>query len=509
MTNCFRLFGVFAIFLTSITSNAQIADYHLRDYLLPDVKFNAWNINHSLGGNGSDINDHRTNSSLQTSKNGNFLLGGDITSFFNDRSQQHLASFTYNVDGSKWQEKTSRTDNKSDQWGTDLRINVINRFFFDRRVFLEIVPKAHYVFDQYTRIQVFQPSINNRYSSNNYQYGFGLPIKVGLGRLEQVEDARRALFVIHNLAKRNLIDSVSYEDIDELAQLSTQIRWRRYFDWRLQRIYQLETVDSFFRERNIVQEADATYFALLSDFWWNGNQPERNSGWRVSVGYYPFFGRQTEHIRENNSSNMVSRSSDNSNQRLCFGIQGDYHLPLSETWQIGLTTEAYSGRLLSDFGGQNIDGSVNVTGNWRYNFGVMKLNVLVGFYPSTRTYATWNSGVRQTTSDALEKGSVRQFFPNPTVFYQIPSNHVHQILTSNLTVYHYVSPRLRLRLSMTGLSQWNPWEPDSEEMRSAQGLTDNNFADPNQPILFSFDRSFSRQQLFNYGMSTGLTYSIF
>ena len=91
---------------------------------------------------GRTFNDHRTHSSLQTSKNGNFLLGGDITSFINDRSQQHLVSFKYHVDGSKWQEKTARTDNKTDQWGTDLRLNVVNRFFFDRNVFFEIVPKA-------------------------------------------------------------------------------------------------------------------------------------------------------------------------------------------------------------------------------------------------------------------------------------------------------------------------------------------------------------------------------
>jgi hypothetical protein len=91
-------------------------------------------------------------------------------------------------------------------------------------------------------------------------------MKLGLGRLEQVEDARRALFVLRNLAKRNLIDSVRYQDIDELAQVSTQIRRRRYFDWRLQRIYQIETVDSFFRDRELVQDAGATYYALLSDF---------------------------------------------------------------------------------------------------------------------------------------------------------------------------------------------------------------------------------------------------
>jgi hypothetical protein len=329
MPNHFKQFIVLFCLATPIAAQAQIAEYKLSDFLLPDVIFNAWNINHSLGGNGSDINDHRTNSSLQTSKNGNFLLGGDITSFFNDRSQQHLGSFTYHVDGSKQQEKTSRTDNKTDQWGTDLRLDVVNRFFFDRNVFFEIVPKAHYVFDQYTRIQVLVPSRNIRYSSNSYQYGFGLPMKLGLGRLEQVEDARRALFVLRNLAKRNLIDSVRYQDIDELAQVSTQIRRRRYFDWRLQRIYQIETVDSFFRDRELVQDAGATYYALLSDFWWNGNQPVRNSGWRVSIGYYPFFGRQTVHERETINSNSGNRSSDNSNHRMCFGIQGDYHVPLT------------------------------------------------------------------------------------------------------------------------------------------------------------------------------------
>ena len=114
------------------------------------------------------------------------------------------------------------------------------------------------------------------------------PVKFGNGRIEQVQDARQAVYIYKELSKADRMSpDKTDEQILEFAKLISQLKNKRFFDSRLRRIAEIESVDSFFTAKNYIKESDATYFTTLNDYWEYGNGPVRSSGTRFSVALLP------------------------------------------------------------------------------------------------------------------------------------------------------------------------------------------------------------------------------
>lgn len=72
-----------------------------------------------------------------------------------------------------------------------------------------------------------------------------------------------------------------------MAWVANQIRYKRFYDLRFKRIYQLEELDKAIRELDLVDSLDIVYFANLSDIWDYAGRYKRGSGLRIEGGLIP------------------------------------------------------------------------------------------------------------------------------------------------------------------------------------------------------------------------------
>lgn len=106
-----------------------------------------------------------------------------------------------------------------------------------------------------------------------------LPIVVGKGRLEPIQDARHGLFILQALEKQGLLArEIQEQDILDFAAQISQWKNRRYVDIRLQRIWELEQIHTYLIERGIIEELSPTLFAIVQDMWSFGYRAVRWAG---------------------------------------------------------------------------------------------------------------------------------------------------------------------------------------------------------------------------------------
>jgi hypothetical protein len=112
-----------------------------------------------------------------------------------------------------------------------------------------------------------------------------VPISIGHGRIEPIEDLRLAIYILEELNKAGRIDKMPPENVVlEMAKEISKIKKKRFFDTRIKKISELQAVDSFLLANNIVVSHDINYFAVLNDQWDYASGPSRTSGFSVNTG---------------------------------------------------------------------------------------------------------------------------------------------------------------------------------------------------------------------------------
>ncbi|MCB0397269.1 MAG: hypothetical protein KDD36_11475 [Flavobacteriales bacterium] len=253
-----------------------------------------------------------------------------------------------------------------------------------------------------------------------------VPIKLGMGRIERIEDARHAMYIVEELQKAGRISQpVTDEDMLALSHLIAEVKNKRFFDSRHQTIYELEAVDSFLFARNYVPERDARYFATLSDNWTFGGLPQRNCGSRYALATYTGYNVYTEKY------SPEDLNKENHTQQIHAGIEYTNEKPWKKKWQSTLFTGLYAGSIayrenntspLSDL--YNRDHKTpEISGGIRYS---------IGLYPSTRT----SMHIYSTLYHMYLTRSGRAYQPNKGAHMTSA--------TAGMNLNYYISPRLRL-----------------------------------------------------------------
>jgi hypothetical protein len=257
-----------------------------------------------------------------------------------------------------------------------------NRFYFKTNQFFEIRPGGNLIaYYRKTEMKnVNNPNTNEQSDSRRSLDGyFTVPIGVGFGRLENIEDARMAILVLEDLYKNNKISkAINDEDILLFAEKITQLRNMRHFDARKRRIYEIQAVDSFLRNNAFSQSQDAAYFGSLYDNWEYANNPYRLSGYRLTIGVDPNLEYSI------NNYLLVRKNYDFSKGAGVF-IRGELEKPLSLKWQQSLWfTGGYSitqTESVSKYP-NSIENKSTVDNSRVY----LRGSVGMGYYPDTRSY---------------------------------------------------------------------------------------------------------------------------
>jgi hypothetical protein len=441
-----------SFFFASVIVNGQSQQFDLGKYVNPDYKRQQLNFNLNFNGN----TDYQKNSQGSTDYNNtnkqmNGLVSAYYLNFTNSLTLQRNWSLSIQESRSVYDQQSTYENNlgdykninqnKSISNSLNLNVNSSERHYFGNRNFFEIDltggysnryskyhSKSSYWSTDTTTSETDQKTTNLTILGN---IGF----RIGRGRIESVEDARLAIYILddmqkHGRLKRDLTD----DEIINFSQTITQIKNKRFFDTRLRKIEEITKIDSFMRANNLITSNDATYFTLLNDNWDNASGPARMSGYRYSFGINP------EYYRNNNNfNNSTSTPSEHNIKYFNYGLSADgrldYEKPLSLYWQ-------FTGSIMLKYTilKGKAEESDNPDINLHLNEFSSEIFAKIGFFPNSRTSLNSSIGIRYRNSKAIN-GIVNSALPD----INGSSNYIDPYFS--LSTYYYVSQRLRLQIN--------------------------------------------------------------
>lgn len=325
------IFIFFVSFISVQNTNAQQYDYSR--FRFPNVKVKGLNSTANLYG--SKYSHKNTKQVDFESSQFNYSINGNYFLFTNDIVQQKLDrvyfyhSLDYNKNFPNLIINNQNRTIKSRNVQLSISKQQVNRKYSNTAGALFGIQNRFFEFDHNIELDY-----NNRYIKNeldeNKQNSIGvfatLPVKIGYGRIEPMNDLFLAQFLMDDLLQAGLITTDFAEDqLFELAQLMSSVRNQRVFDYRRANIYQLTEISGWMEKNNIPQNIQS--FTVLSDNWQYAFNNTRNHGKRTSMGLIPWvdylqinylnsgdyretmygFGLQTEYIDSKAVSQYVQR----------------------------------------------------------------------------------------------------------------------------------------------------------------------------------------------------------
>ena len=418
-TMLFGLLSLIGFAQDSTNTNFKIKDYSLRDYVAPDIKFRQLNFLSDAYGNGSQSGD-----SKYTRIRGNASLA--FGNYINVKEFQG-SSYTllnFRNDFNKSIRDTLRS-NKSSNSSVNLYYYGQNRWYNNDR-FFGFHPSLGYSFEDgsssYTLDTITNTSINEAHDIN-----VSFLFSTGAGRIQPVTAARRAMDILISLEKYNRLAKVpTSADIDSLSHIANRIAYKRFFDRRYKRIYQLEELDKGIQDLELVDNLDMVYAANLSDIWGYGRFYSRGSGSRFETGLVPVFSYNYSRTRAQNFDGVREV---NGYGGFAF-VSWLKQVPISYAWQSDFSVDLSGGiKINNGLETNQLAGFDTVT----IATELLNMSYSLGFYPNTRTFISLSPFASLAATQWNQKGEKTEKLGLNTGI--------------NLNSYYYISPRFRLSLS--------------------------------------------------------------
>jgi len=442
------------------TSMAQNTTFKLSDYKNPDYFYQTLDLNFGMNCT-STIRKNDKPSDFYNFKSNSFRSNAqaNYSSYANShKSQSEFYAHLEGNIGSIGQNNTldlisSETKSNSFSHSEGLFLSGLKRFYHDKQNYFEIGGSFsnNYSGSSQKNKSLNIDTISNsvQFATTNFQNTSNLSLLIGKGRIEQVQDARMALYLLEDMHRLNRANRLaSDEDVLDLAKLITSLKYKRFFDERLRKIAEITAIDSFMQQRGLVSSEDAAYYTSLNDNWSYSNNPARNSGCRIFTGIEGGFGyNQTKNKMEYKVPILNTLEQTNNENQLSVSVVAglDYENPINLKWQ-------NSASFMVQFGSSSDKSIVKSTNasdvnNYLGQTPAMYLtaNYGYGYYPNSRTWLTagW------TLSSSYKKqytGTLKSDKENSSNNFQIytgPSFHA----------YYYLSEKLRLSLNFSSFLQ--------------------------------------------------------
>jgi len=413
------LFLCLTAFLFASISFAQqdsIKKYPLKDYIAPDIRYRVLNLGSQLAVSGLD--------KMETvySSNG-FSANADLHYYEYENLTNYQGTTRASLStsyGARW----SKSDTVKDTYSIpriSLRSLSQSRFYNQNTTFWGIHGDIRYSFSG------LSSKDNEGILKTQLQFFTITPyISFGKGRIEPIESVRKAMDILLALQKYNRLGMKPDKTmIDSLARVANGVSWKRFYDFRFKRIYQLEELDKAIQNMGLVDTADIIYFANLNDIWSYTKTYRRGSGLRYEGGIIPSLSIINDEYDDSDQSQNNRKFNDKQ-----YGIYGFFSLrrmkPTSYAWQSDIMIDL-------TFGYERSIGKEEETGNnneWDDSYLKALLNTgwQFGFYPNTRTYA----GITPYAAVSFvgDQETKENTFGASTGFW--------------FDAYYYVSPRFRI-----------------------------------------------------------------
>jgi hypothetical protein len=442
------------------TSVAQNTTFKLSDYKNPDYFYQTLDLNFVLN---SASSAHKNDNSSDFYNAKSYSLGSNALASYSIyqnslKSQSELYSSlsgTFSLGG---QHNTRELENSelkqhSSSNSEYLMIGGLKRFYNLKQNYFEVNGSFNIGNNGSSNKEdrFSSDTITNsiKSSSKDFQTYSHIALLIGKGRIEEVQDARMALYLIEDMHQLNRDKRpASDEEVLELAKLITSLKYKRFFDTRLRKIAEITAIDAFMQQNGIAGTTDATYFTSLNDNWDFANNPARNSGWRIYTGVEGNYG-YTNYKYHQDYIIPSQNFTENSNNRKTisgFIVAGlNYEKPISLKWQKSASVKARFGSAyqLSNQTSTNQDDINNFQGTTP-TFD-LSASYGYGYYPNSRTWLTagWS----------LSSGYGNQYTGTSKEDKENSKNNYYTYTGPNVQAYYYLSEKLRLSLTFYGRFQ--------------------------------------------------------
>ena len=221
------LSSLMALCATSALGQEAYKNYDIGRYRLPDITRNK--LDFSLKSNG-EFHDY-TQSSSSNSIDGNF--GVTFDRYRNARTFRGTQQASVALSG---QYAKDQQEAKTRYYDVGLYYTNSSRFYGEEYegLFFETGCKASFLAEGTKR---FGDGADQPRNNTSKVLELSVPLRVGKGRIERVEDARQAIYILENLAKRRVLSrELTGEEIDAFARVISTVKNKRFFDARLRLI---------------------------------------------------------------------------------------------------------------------------------------------------------------------------------------------------------------------------------------------------------------------------------
>ncbi|MCF8232727.1 MAG: hypothetical protein K9J27_11115 [Bacteroidales bacterium] len=425
----------------------QTREYDLSEFELPDLRRPTLDLDFQFSGN-SDRDNFRDYYSMdnRSSNSHGLEINADYNFYLNTDKKQYNTNITLDLSsGISVNKEDSEKIYENKKFNSRLSLDRVNRYYYQEGRFYEINANIGYF---------YQWDKNLEYKDRRYAFSGSIPLKIGLGRLEYVTDARHAMYIFDELADEGrLSEKPDKAEIEEFANLIARLKNKRFFDSRIRRIEELKGLDSALVAGGFTDQTDARYFTTLNDYWVYGGRPERQSGTRYSLAFIP--GYYLSGFKRNPETDTTDAQTIDEERRaysLNAGVQYERRKPVNRYWQNDITVYGfvgiYNAREQQDEG-ENESKLPNLNVTYSQSW---------GYYPNTRTSMNLAYSLKYARifDKADEENNISS--ANRSGFRGGLSFGVH----------YYISPKLRLNVSGNLSYYWHDPEDNDYMMLSNQ-----------------------------------------
>lgn len=265
-------FTLLVLFFSAVAFT-QDSSFQLKDYKYRTPGYKALAVNFNLSGGYSNSK----MPSAEEASSRTLSLGpvaAWYSKFISTDTRQHQSTIGFSSPFSSSTYAYKQTKSTGSSFSPVFSWNRNDRFYRPGNWFFEVGNQlgAGYA-SQHSRDTSMQNTNHDLTISDNVTLGFGK------GRIERVQDAQMALYLLQDLTAEGLLSRpFTAVEAYQLAEVITDINNRRVFDFRRRRKYELSRLDSFFRSSGLTPQTDIRHFTVINDNWTLAFNPNRLSG---------------------------------------------------------------------------------------------------------------------------------------------------------------------------------------------------------------------------------------
>ncbi|MCE5332310.1 MAG: hypothetical protein LLF95_09235 [Bacteroidales bacterium] len=433
-------------------SAQEYKNFDLSKYYTPDIVRNAMDLNFNSAGQYSNSKGRYEDPAWTVDSSSTSNINGTINSSFNTykNTRKRISSLTLNgyFSGaySSNRETTGSTDKRNSNAGS-LGVNYSDKFYSTSTFFLSagiiawLNPRNY---RQNEEMRLYQKKTNGK----NIGYTFNPSVGIGIGRIEQVQDARQAIYMLNDLSKKGVLTrQLTDNEVFSLAQQMSTVKNKRFLDSRLRLIDEVTAIDAFFVSNGLLNKSDAAYFTTLYDNWLYGAAFERKSGQTFEFQINGSIRNDYSKTETNFTlPDSVYWSKSNSNQvRGELALVYAFEKPFKLNWQHSANASLRASLIPVEHKNSNSTSDTENISSYDNRDISLWGNYKLGYYPNSRT--NLQLGISQSVGRSFQKNTTANVDEE-----QIKNFNAQTVL--DFSTYYYLSPQLRISGTVSAVKNY-------------------------------------------------------